>query len=447
MFTQTDITTLLKGKKASFFTLGCKLNFAETSTIGRELLSVGVTKAAEGEAADICLINTCSVTGVADRKGRTLIHRVVRENPNALVVVIGCYAQLKGEEIIEIPGVDMVLGAGRKSEVVARIAEYLSPDGVHTGQRLFAGQKEHLHRFEEGCSSDDRTRHFLKVQDGCNYACSYCTIPKARGVSRNGTIASLVATAERVAHEGGREIVLTGVNIGDFGRSTGEHFIDLVKALDKVEGIERYRISSLEPDLLTDELIDFVAVSKSFMPHWHLPLQSGSDTILRLMRRRYRTSLFSERLQRLKQVMPNAFIGVDVIVGMRGETPELFDETYRYLSEEPFTQLHVFSYSERSGTEALKIPHIVPPQEKKERNQRLHLLSKEHLSTFYRSHFGQERSVLWERSEVEGMMLGFTDNYIRVALPYDEEIAGQITKVTIGSYNEQKEYCSCQKNN
>lgn len=437
-----DLRAILKGKTALFFTLGCKLNFAETSTIAQELQSIGVEKAPDGDPADICIINTCSVTSVADRKGRTLIHRVIREYPNAVVVVVGCYAQLKGDEIVKIPGVDLVLGAGRKSEVVGKIAEYFAQEGDLSRQHLFSATREHLHRFEEGCSSDDRTRHFLKVQDGCNYACSYCTIPKARGVSRNGSIASLVASAQRVAQEGGREIVLTGVNIGDFGRSTGERFIDLVKALDQVEGIERYRISSLEPDLLSDELIDFVASSRSFMPHWHLPLQSGSDTILRLMRRRYPTALFSNRLQRIKETMPDAFIGVDVIVGMRGETDALFQETFDFLSQQPFTQLHVFSYSERSGTDALKINHIVAPQDKKIRNQRLQDLSQEHLSNFYKDFHGSVRPVLWERSEVDGMMLGFTDNYIRVAHPYQETLAGSITSTCIGvQENNDKGYC------
>ncbi len=441
MLSRSDITNLLKGKTAAYYTLGCKLNFAETSTIGKELQEVGVTKAGDNEKADICIINTCSVTSVADRKGRTLIHKVVRETPNALVVVVGCYAQLKGNEIVEIPGVDMVLGAGRKSEVLERIAEYFSADGVHTGQRLFAGQREHLHRFEEGCSSDDRTRHFLKVQDGCNYVCSYCTIPKARGVSRNGSIQSLVKSAEKVAQEGGREIVLTGVNIGDFGRTTGESFLDLVKALDKVEGIDRYRISSLEPNLLTNELIEFVASSRAFMPHWHLPLQSGSDTMLALMRRRYNTALFSDRLKQIKEIMPDAFIGVDVIVGMRGETEELFQETFHYLEQEPFTQLHVFSYSERSGTDALKIKPVVSPQDKKKRNKHLQELSQDHLANFYQSYNLDKRPILWERNEVEGLMLGFSDNYIRVATPYNEDIVGSITPVVIGEYTPEKEFC------
>lgn len=437
-----DLKAILQGKTALFFTLGCKLNFAETSTIAQELQQVGVEKAPEETPADICIINTCSVTSVADRKGRTLIHRVVREHPDAVVVVVGCYAQLKGEEIVKIPGVDLVLGAGRKSEVVSKIAEYFAEEHDFSRQHLFSASREHLHRFEEGCSSDDRTRHFLKVQDGCNYACSYCTIPKARGVSRNGSIATLVASAERVAREGGREIVLTGVNIGDFGRTTGERFIDLVRALDRVEGIERCRISSLEPDLLSDELIDFAAASRTFMPHWHLPLQSGSDSVLRLMRRRYSTELFAQRLQRIKQTMPDAFIGVDVIVGMRGETEPLFRETLDFLRQQPFSQLHVFSYSERSGTDALKIAHSVTPQEKKERNRLLQELSQQHLSDFYRSYRGGIRPVLWERSEVEGMMLGFTDNYIRVAHPYREAWAGTITDTRIGEQaDDDKGYC------
>lgn len=442
MCNKNNVRDILQGKKASFYTLGCKLNFAETSTIKKELQDVGVSKSENDVNADICIINTCSVTSVADRKGRTVIHKVVRENPNALVVVIGCYAQLKGKEIIEIPGVDLVLGAGRKSEVLDKIAACFSKDGIRKeGPQLFSGTREHLHRFEEGCSSDDRTRHFLKVQDGCNYACSYCTIPKARGVSRNGSIKMLVKSVEKVVEEGGKEIVLTGVNIGDFGRSTKESFLDLIKALDAVDGIERYRISSLEPDLLSDEVIDFVASSKRFMPHWHLPLQSGSDKILELMRRRYGVSLFRDRLKRIKEIMPDAFIGVDVIVGMRGETDELFEETFDYLKEAPFTQLHVFSYSERSGTDALKIKPIISPQIKKERNHRLQILSQEHLLDFYEEHQFQKRPILWEKNRINNMMFGFSDNYIRVARPYDENLVGMITFNEIGEYSSQQECC------
>ena len=432
-------TTVLQGKTALFFTLGCKLNFAETSTIGRQLRELGVVLATEGTSADICIINTCSVTSAADRKDRTLIHRVVRENPHAAVVVMGCYAQLKGEEILNIPGVNIVVGAGRKSEVVEHLITFFSGEGVTpTNKHHYAGERIHLHRFEEGCSSDDRTRHFLKVQDGCNYGCTYCTIPKARGVSRNGSIASLVAQAERVAQGGGKEIVLTGVNIGDFGRSTGERFVDLVRALDQVDGIERYRISSLEPDLLSDELLEVVAQSRSFMPHWHLPLQSGSDAVLALMKRRYRTRLFSDRLARIKEMMPAAFIGVDVIVGMRGETPEFFEESLAYLEGQPVTQLHVFSYSERSGTPALSIPLVVSPEEKKERSKALIDLSNRKLSSFYKEHEGEKRPVLWEHSCVDGKMYGFTDNYIRLEHEFCPDIAlsGAITQATIGTEKE-----------
>ncbi|MCI6153592.1 MAG: tRNA (N(6)-L-threonylcarbamoyladenosine(37)-C(2))-methylthiotransferase MtaB [Bacteroidales bacterium] len=425
-------TPILCGKTASFFTLGCKLNFAETSTIGRQLKEVGVELAPDGKPADICIINTCSVTSVADRKDRTLIHRVVRENPNAVVVVMGCYAQLKGDEIVTIPGVDIVVGAGRKSEVVDHLIAYFSGEG--TDPVHYAGERLHLHRFENGCSSDDRTRHFLKVQDGCNYGCTYCTIPKARGVSRNGSIASLVAQAEKVADEGGREIVLTGVNIGDFGRSTGETLIDLVRALDQVEGIERYRISSLEPDLISNELIECVAQSRSFMPHWHLPLQSGSDAVLGLMRRRYRTALFSDRLARIKEITPHAFIGVDVIVGMRGETADYFQESLDYLQSQAITQLHVFSYSERSGTPALSIPFVVSPEEKKERSRVFIELSNNKLQDFYAQFEGQTRSVLWEHTCVNDQIYGFTDNYIRLTHSASSipDLSGRITQATIG---------------
>lgn len=437
-------TAVLQGKSVHYYTLGCKLNFAETSTIGKALADLGVVKASEGTPADICIINTCSVTSVADRKDRTLINRVIRENPEAVVLVMGCYAQLRGEEILEIPGVNIVVGAGRKSEVVGHLVAYFSGEGVSSKQ-LFRGEKVHLHRFEEGCSSDDRTRHFLKVQDGCNYACSYCTIPKARGVSRNGSIASLVAQAERVAQEGGKEIVLTGVNIGDFGRTTQERFVDLVKALDQVEGIERYRISSLEPDLLSDELIEVVASSRSFMPHWHLPLQSGSDEVLALMRRRYRTALFTERLQRIKALMPDAFIGVDVIVGMRGETELYFRQSLGYLEQQPISQLHVFSYSERSGTPALAISLVVSPEEKKERSREMIALSERALATFYHSFEGTIRPVLWEHTEVDGMMYGFTDNYIRVVHPYVAELAssGAISLATLGKTDPQWAAVDC----
>ena len=325
-------TSVFQGKKAAYYTLGCKLNFSETSTFGMMLAELGVQTARKSEKADICLINTCSVTEVADHKCRQAIHRLVREHPGAFVVVTGCYAQLEPERISKIEGVDMVLGSNEKANLVQFLSEgFVSRDSVAT----YRTQKtKDIKSFAPSCSRGNRTRYFLKVQDGCDYFCTYCTIPYARGFSRNPTIASLVAQAEQAAREGGKEIVLTGVNIGDFGKTTGEQFIDLVKALDQVEGIRRYRISSLEPDLLSDELIDFCAHSRAFMPHYHIPLQSGSDTVLKLMHRHYDRQLFADKIQHIKSVMPDAFIGVDVMVGCRGETPECFEETLVVGAEE-----------------------------------------------------------------------------------------------------------------
>lgn len=434
------------GKKAAYYTLGCKLNFSETSTLAGELEQLGVLHVAEGTEADICIINTCTVTSVADKKARTLIRQVVRNNPGAVVVVTGCYAQLAGAKLLQIPGVSMVVGAGRKSEIVTHILEYFNPlqnpSTTNTNKPLYLSDRQHMHIFEEGCSKDDRTRHFLKVQDGCNCACSYCTIPKARGRSRNGTIESMVRQAKRVASEGGKEIVLTGVNIGDFGRSTGEKFIDLVKALDKVPGIERYRISSLEPDLISDELIDTVAASEKFMPHWHIPLQSGSNEVLRLMRRRYQKELFADRLLRINQIMPDAFVGLDVIVGMRGETDDFFTDSFKFISDMPFTRLHIFPYSEREGTPALSIPHIVPPAKKRIRANMLKDISNRNIAQFFARFKGTQRPVLWERSNNGGYMGGFTDNYIRLIAPYNADIVEQIHPATIGLQQPGEEYCN-----
>lgn len=436
--------SFLRGKKAHYYTLGCKLNFSETSTLSGELEALGVRTAEKEEVADICIINTCTVTSVADRKARSLIRQVIRQNPKATVLVTGCYAQLAGEQLLKIPGVSLVVGAGRKSEIVEHLVEYFWTSNSGKRQKpstLFLADREHMHHFEAGCSKDDRTRHFLKVQDGCNCACSYCTIPKARGRSRNGSIESLVAQAQKVAEEGGKEIVLTGVNIGDFGRTTKESLVDLVRALDKVAGIERYRISSLEPDLITDELIDVVASSQHFMPHWHIPLQSGSDEVLRLMRRRYRTSLFSDRIERIYQVMPDAFIGLDVIVGMRGETGALFEESYRYLQSIPFTRLHIFPYSEREGTDALKISPIVTPAMKRIRSKKMKDLSDRHMASFMQRFHGAKRPVLWERSNHDGFMSGFTDNYIRLIAPYQEALTESISWAKVGEQEPEEEYC------
>ena len=450
-------TSAFQGKTAAYFTLGCKLNFSETSTFGKMLQQLGVRTASKGEAADICLINTCSVTEVADRKCRQAIHRMVRQHPGAFVVVTGCYAQLEAETVGRIEGVNLVLGSNEKAQLVQFLSEaFVSRDdiatngtegatadgteGVAANGTIFRTEKtKDITSFAPSCSRGNRTRFFLKVQDGCDYFCTYCTIPFARGFSRNPTIASLVRQAEEAVAEGGREIVLTGVNIGDFGKTTGERFIDLVKALDQVEGISRYRISSLEPDLLSDELIGWCArESRAFMPHFHIPLQSGSDEVLRLMHRHYDSRLFAEKILRIKELMPQAFIGVDVMVGCRGETPECFEETYQLLDRLPVSQLHVFPYSERPGTAALRIPYVVPEQEKKQRSRRLLGLSDRKTEAFYASHIGQEAEVLFEKATRGRAMHGFTRNYIRVELsPQDAlpELDNQLVRVVLGDFN------------
>lgn len=415
-------------KTAAYYTLGCKLNFAETSTIGRSLLAQGIRTAQAGERADICVINTCSVTELADKKCRYMIRRARREHPGAFIVVTGCYAQLGAEEIASIDGVNLVLGSDEKLDTASWLSQ-LSTLG--TGEVLISHTAtEDITTFYPGISSDERTRYFLKVQDGCNYQCSYCTIPKARGRSRNGSISSLVQQAKQIAQEGGLEIVLTGVNIGDFGRTTGERFVDLVRALDEVESIQRFRISSIEPNLLSDEVIEICARSRAFVPHFHLPLQSGSNEVLRLMRRRYTSELFARRLEAIKSIWPQAFIGVDMIVGTRGETEELFEESYEFIAAQPFSQLHIFTYSEREGTTALQIPHIVPPRDKHKRSQRLIKLSEEHLRAFYQENIGRAHRVIWEMGNQDGWMTGLSDNYVRIAKPYDASSVGQIEWIT-----------------
>ena len=425
-------TTVFQDKKAVYYTLGCKLNFSETSTIGKTLKEAGVRTARRGEKADICVINTCSVTEVADKKCRQAIHRLVKNHPGAFVVVTGCYAQLKPEQVASIEGVDVVLGAEEKG----RLMDYLGDLQKHDKGEAVTSAFKDIRSFAHSCSRGDRTRYFLKVQDGCDYFCSYCTIPFARGRSRNGRIEDIVAQARQAAEEGGKEIVITGVNIGDFGKTTGESFFDLVKALDQVEGIERYRISSIEPNLLTDEIIDYVAQSRAFMPHFHIPLQSGCDEVLKLMRRRYDTALFAHKINKIKEVMPHAFIGVDVIVGTRGETEAYFNRAYEFLKGLDVTQLHVFSYSERPGTQALKIDYVVSPEEKHRRSQLLLALSDEKTRAFYASHIGQEAVVLMEKSKPGTPMHGFTDNYVRVELPYDISLDNQLVRVRMGDFNE-----------
>ena len=435
-------TAAFQGKTAKFYTLGCKLNFSETSTFARTLYNMGVREAKKTEQADICLINTCSVTEVADHKCRQIIHRMVRQNPGAFVIVTGCYAQLESATVAKIEGVDLVLGSNEKADLV----QYLSDawNKVDTAKEETSEGEYHsvktkdIKSFQASCSRGNRTRYFLKVQDGCNYFCTYCTIPFARGFSRNPTIQSLVAQAEEAAREGGKEIVLTGVNIGDFGKTTGESFLDLVKALDKVEGIQRFRISSLEPDLIDDELIAYCAESRAFMPHFHIPLQSGSDEVLELMHRRYDTALFARKIKLIKEKMPDAFIGVDVMVGSRGERPEYFEDCYNFLDSLPVTQLHVFPYSERPGTAALSIPYVVDDREKKHRAHKLLKLSDEKTRAFYAEHIGQEPDVLFEKAARGKAMHGFTDNYIRVELSPDqakEEYDNQILRVRLGEFN------------
>lgn len=425
-------TTVFQNKKAVYYTLGCKLNFSETSTIGKILKEAGVRTARKGEVADICIVNTCSVTEVADKKCRQAIHRLAKENPGAFIVVTGCYAQLKPGQVADIEGVDLVLGAEQKGDLIKYLGDMQKREH---GEAVTTASKD-IRKFSPSCERGDRTRYFLKVQDGCDYFCSYCTIPFARGRSRNGSIADIVKQAEEVAAEGGKEIVITGVNTGDFGKSTGENFFDLVKSLDEVEGIERYRISSIEPNLLTDEIIEFVSKSKRFMPHFHIPLQSGCDEVLKLMRRRYDTALFAEKIQKIKSLMPDAFIGVDVIVGTRGETEEYFEKAYQFIKGLDVTQLHVFSYSERQGTQALKIDHVVSPDEKHERSQRLLAISDEKTKAFYRKHIGREMKVLMEHSKEGVPMHGFTDNYIRVEIKRDNELDNRIITVRLECFNE-----------
>ena len=429
-------SSVFQGKKAVYHTLGCKLNFSETSTFAKSLEEMGVVEAGKDEPADICLINTCSVTEVADHKCRQAIHKLVRQNPNAFVVVTGCYAQLETEKVSNIEGVNLVLGANEKANLI----QFLS-DAWGKEHQYHSVRTKDIKTFQPSCSRGNRTRYFLKVQDGCNYFCTYCTIPYARGFSRNPSISSLVEQATKAAGEGGKEIVLTGVNIGEFGENSDESFLDLVKALDNVRGIERFRISSLEPDLMGDDLIEYCAGSRAFMPHFHIPLQSGSDKVLKLMHRRYDKDLFRRKVELIKKLMPDAFIGVDVMVGCRGEEPELFDECYDFLKSLDVTQLHVFPYSERPGTLALKIPYIVSDTEKKRRSKLLLDLSEEKRLAFYESHIGTLADVLFEKSNRGRAMHGFTRNYIRVELPASiarECYDNQIIKVRLKGFNHDK---------
>ena len=414
---------------AAFYTLGCKLNFAETSTMGKLMAERGISRATAGTAPDICVVNTCSVTAMADKKGRQLIRHLHSEYPEATIVVTGCYAQLKPDEVAAIEGVDIVLGSDEK----LRICEYLDSWLATREASVAVGRRDAMTEFRPSCERGDRTRYFLKVQDGCDYFCTYCTIPYARGRSRSGSIGQMVEQAREAAAAGGREIVLTGVNIGDFGRGSGESFFDLVRALDEVEGIERYRISSIEPNLLTPEIIEWIATeSRRFMPHFHIPLQSGSDAVLSLMNRRYDTKLFADRIRRIRQAIPEAFIGVDVIVGARGESPEEWERSRSFIESLDVTKLHVFPYSERPGTSALALGGVVSQEEKHRRVAELTAISDVKTGEFADAAVGQTRPVLWEQAMRGGKMHGLTDNYLRVIAPYDSARINTVSYVRLG---------------
>ena len=462
--------------KIAFTTLGCKLNFAESSALGKALLERGHTRAKQGEEADICIINTCSVTDTADHKDRQAIHRIRRQNPNAILIVTGCYAQLKPGEIAQIEGVDFVLGQDEKFHLPEFIeslefrVEGLEKLRVERGETKVKGLEgskisispiREVEDFHGAYSKDDRTRCFLKVQDGCNYFCSYCTIPLARGKSRNPSIASVVKEAQEALKGGAKELILSGVNIGDFGRSTNERFIDLLKELDRIQISDfriqnsdvsiqnsdvrsqksevrsqdsdyRIRISSCEPNLLSDEIIDFVANSKHFAPHFHIPLQSGSNEVLKIMGRRYTRELFAERVAHIKRVMPHAFIGVDCMVGVRGETEECWRDYVDFIEQLPVSQLHVFTYSERANTRMLEMDlTVVPQKERERRSKELHAISARKTEAFYREHEGYEATVLWESTHKDGLMFGFTENYIKVSCPYDKTKVNTFERLTI----------------
>ena len=424
-------------KRVAYYTLGCRLNFAETSTLAYRLQQLGFVKInpRSGEQADLVVVNTCAVTEQATAKSRQQINKLVSEHPNAFVVVTGCYAQIEPEQLAErVKGIDIIVGTEYKGDNILTLLGDLSK---RDEPLIYRTQYKDIHTFHGGCSADDRTRHFLKVQDGCDYFCTYCTIPLARGRSRNGSIAELVEMAHDVVAKGGKEIVLTGVNIGDFGRSTGESFFDLCRALDGVEGVERYRIGSIEPNLLTDELIHWIAEdSQRFSPHFHIPLQAGTDEVLRLMRRRYDTSLFARKIELIRTIIPDAFIGVDVMAGMRGETAELFEQGFQFIESLPVSQLHPFTYSERSSTRALDIKPIVPMPERHERTARLVALSDQKLRAFYSQQMGCTRRVLWEQPPLQkdgiyAPMHGFTDNYIRCQRSYDAALVNVCQEIIL----------------
>ncbi len=420
---------IIEGKKVAYITLGCKLNFSETSTIKHSLENAGTQTVGEKEGADIFVINTCSVTDIAEKKGRQLIRKIIHRNPGAYIIVVGCYAQLRAKELLEIEGVNLVLGAGDKFKVedYLRHAEALQQNEPHSCD-IFK-----LSNFDLAYSFGDRTRCFLKIQDGCDYFCTYCTIPFARGKSRSATIRQITEAVKDVAAKGVKEIILTGVNTGDFGRGSNENFLELLQTLEQMEEINRFRISSIEPNLLTDEIIEFVARSQRFMPHFHIPLQSGSNDVLKLMRRKYNRELFASKISHIRNILPDAFIGVDTIVGMRGETEDFFNDAADFIEMLDISQLHVFPYSERAGTKALEIPHVVSPAEKHQRVNRLLDISDRKLQNFYNRFEGQTRNILFEDNKVNNSICGFTDNYIRVEIPFDAQLANQIVPIKLTS--------------
>ena len=430
-------------KTVAFHTLGCKLNFAETSTIARLFKEKGFIKKSFLEPADVYVINTCSVTENADNECKSIVKSALLKNPEAFVAVVGCYAQLKPEEISKIEGVDVVLGATEKFKLL----NYIHLSGKHLHAQIHNCEISDANFFVDAYSVGDRTRSFLKVQDGCDYSCTFCTIPLARGKSRSDLIENVIRNANKIASEGVKEIVLTGVNIGDFGKGqliTEDFkkkkevtFLDLIMALDEVKGIERFRISSIEPNLLKDQIIDFVAKSKKFVPHFHIPLQSGSNDLLKLMKRRYHKELYADRINKIKTLMPDCCIGVDVIVGFPGETDELFLETYNYLNELDLSYLHVFTYSERDNTEAIDLPNQVSIVERKRRNKMLRILSAKKLRLFYEQQKGKILSVIFENENKKGFMYGFTQNYVKVKYPFDETLCNSILNVSILDFDEE----------
>jgi threonylcarbamoyladenosine tRNA methylthiotransferase MtaB len=421
---------MIQYKKVAFYTLGCKLNFSETSTISRLFEDAGFAKVDFEDAPDVFVINTCSVTDNADKKCKQLVKKALKVNPNAFVTIVGCYAQLKPEEIGKIPGVDLVLGANEKFDILAYLEQTDKKEEAQVSYQNIKETKEFVPSFSYG----DRTRSFLKVQDGCDYFCTFCTIPLARGKSRNASIAETLVEAEKIAQTDIKEVVLTGVNIGDFGQGEGENFYELIQALDKVNGIDRYRISSIEPNLLSNEIIDFCLTdSQKFVPHFHIPLQVGNDRILKAMRRKYERSLYAERVAHIKSLRKDCCIGVDVIVGFPGETDEEFLDSYNFIQSLPISYIHVFTYSERANTSAPKLGEYVPMEKRKERSKMLHILSDKKKRAFYEENVGTERTVLFEAEEEEGMMYGFTENYVKVKTPFQAELVNNFRKVRLTS--------------